>query len=115
MARTQPVQRRGDKQTASTVPMGVACGSAPRGVPVGPAYTLCVVSPYPGGAPDEFLDGQALVGFDWEAEAITACRRYARDPARLPPFDVPGAALLVVNDRDGNEVCRQPLLGVTCG
>jgi hypothetical protein len=115
MARSQPVQRRGDRRTASTVSMGVACGSAPRGVPAGPAYTLCVVSPYPGGAPDEFLDGQALVGFDWEAQAITACRRYARDPASLPPFNVPGAALLVVNDRDGNEVCRQPLLGVTCG
>ena len=97
---------------AAPGPIGLACGSTTRAEPVGPAFTLSVVSPYPGGAPDEYLDGQAVAGFEHAATAVAACRRYARDPSRLPRFDVPGATLLVVTDRAGNEVCRRPLLGV---
>lgn len=92
--------------------LGRPAGGGLRVLAAPPAYTLCVVSLYPGGEPDDYLDGQELLPFDAVRHAVQACELYARHPERLPRFDVPGAALLVVNDRHGREVCRRPLLGL---
>ena len=91
-------------------PISMACAADRCGCLVGPAFTLCIVSPYPGGATDEFLNGQVLAGFDTEIEATSTCRHYARNPAIMPRNAIVDGTLLVVNNRQGQEVFRQPLL-----
>lgn len=85
-----------------------------------PAYSLCAVKierdqnyPETTDDPDYFVSGQELVRLHMRSLALAACDGYALQPSLLKrnfKLQLDDCTHLVVNDANGREVCRRPIL-----
>lgn len=102
---TPPASPAGANAMGLPCTRGKPADSRGRGVR---SYSLCAVLilPDPDDVDGYYADGQELLPFASEGDAVAACERLADDPASLPRVGVPEVNYLVVNDDRGREVCR---------